>query len=74
MGKALYNIEGLAWQGPLNQFWQSDFVPDKKLFQRFRTHLLYNTQINAVFYGKSDWLDIPSETLQPTALTNLERK
>ena len=40
MGKALYDIEGLT-AGPLNQFWQADFAPDAKLFQRFRTHLLY---------------------------------
>lgn len=59
MGKALYDIEGLTWQGPLNQFWQTDFIPDKALFTRFRAHLLHSTQINAVFYGKSDWLDIP---------------
>ena len=73
MGKALYNIEGLTWQGPLNQFWQSNFAPDKKLFQCFRTHLLYSTQINAVFYGKSDWLKIPSETVQLGPLPELEQ-
>jgi len=63
MGKALYDIEGLTWQGTLNQFWQTDFAPDKKLFRNFRTHLLYNTQINAVFYGKSDWLTIPTKIM-----------
>ncbi|WP_313083598.1 capsular biosynthesis protein [Atlantibacter sp.] len=66
MGTALYDIEGLTWQGPLNQFWGSNFTPDKALFKRFRAHLLYNTQINAVFYGKSDWLDnTPLITAEP---------
>ncbi|MBE8798695.1 capsular biosynthesis protein, partial [Klebsiella pneumoniae] len=72
MGKALYDIEGLTWQGPLNQFWQADFAPDAKLFQRFRTHLLYQTQINAVFYGKSDWLNIPTEIPLTTPLADSE--
>ncbi|VFS79526.1 Capsule polysaccharide biosynthesis protein [Kluyvera cryocrescens] len=72
MGKALYDIEGLTWQGPLNQFWQTDFAPDKQLFHRFRTHLLYNTQINAVFYGKSDWLNVPTELPLPDSIIDSE--
>lgn len=28
MGKALYDIEGLTWQGTLNRFWASGFTPD----------------------------------------------
>lgn len=73
MGKALYDIEGLTWQGPLKQFWQSEFTPDKPLFDRFRAHLLYNTQINAVFYGKSDWLSIPTKMLLQGPVPKLER-
>lgn len=73
MGKALYDIEGLTWQGLLNQFWQSDFTPDKVLFESFHAHLLYNTQINTVFYGKSDWLSIPTKMLLQGPLPKLER-
>ncbi|ADO49977.1 capsule biosynthesis protein [[Enterobacter] lignolyticus] len=52
MGRALYDIKGLTWQGHLNQFWMADFKPDRQLFNVFRTYLRVNTQINAVFYGR----------------------
>ncbi|RJT46759.1 capsule biosynthesis protein [Rahnella woolbedingensis] len=51
MGKALYDIKGITYQGHLNQFWTSGFKPDMKLFKQFRLYLLKNTQINAVYYG-----------------------
>jgi len=50
MGNALYDIKGITYQGHLNQFWQSGFKPDAKLFKQFRLYLLINTQINAVYY------------------------
>ncbi|QCR37884.1 capsule biosynthesis protein [Nissabacter sp. SGAir0207] len=53
MGRALYDIRGLTFQGHLHQFWGSDFKPDMKLFQQFRTYLLNTTQINAVYYGEN---------------------
>lgn len=51
MGNAMYDMKGLTFQGHLNQFWQSDFKPDSKLFKKYRLHLLTTTQINAVYYG-----------------------
>lgn len=51
MGRALYDIKGLTYQGHLHQFWTADFKPDMKLFKQFRAYLLENTQINAVYYG-----------------------
>lgn len=51
MGRALYDIKGMTYQGHLNQFWTSGFKPDMKLFKQFRLYLLKNTQINAVYYG-----------------------
>lgn len=51
MGSAMYDMKGLTFQGHLNQFWQSDFQPDMKLFKKFRLYMLKNTQINAVYYG-----------------------
>jgi len=50
MGNALYDIKCITYQGHLNQFWQSGFKPDAKLFKQFRLYLLINTQINAVYY------------------------
>lgn len=53
MGNALYDIRGLTYQGHLNHFWDADFKPDMKLFNKFRCYLLENTQLNAVYYGKN---------------------
>jgi len=50
MGRALYDIKGLTYQGHLHQFWNADFTPDMKLFKKFREYLLENTQVNAVYY------------------------
>lgn len=50
MGRALYNIDGLTFQGELDAFWTSDFKPDTALFNKFRAYLKMNTQINMVFY------------------------
>ncbi|NIF21181.1 capsule biosynthesis protein [Candidatus Pantoea multigeneris] len=53
MGNALYDIKGLTYQGHLHQFWQADFKPDMRLFKKFRSYLLENTQVNAVYYGQN---------------------
>lgn len=53
MGRALYDIRGLTFQGHLNQFWSADFQPDWALFEKFRHYLQQTTQINAVFYGEN---------------------
>lgn len=52
MGNALYDIKDITYQGEINQFWCSDFTPDRKLFKKYRQYLLENTQINAVYYRK----------------------
>ena len=50
MGKAIYSMPGLTFQGSLDEFWQSDFKPVKKLYQNFRRYLLDNRQLNGSFY------------------------
>lgn len=55
MGRALYDIKGITYQGHLHQFWKANFKPDMKLFRQFRFYLLENTQINAVYYGKKQY-------------------
>lgn len=52
MGRALYDIKGLTYQGHLNQYWGANFKPDAQLFKKFSIYLRANTQINAVFYGR----------------------
>ena len=52
LGKALYDIEGLTCHGmPLDRFWSEHHPPDKHLFQKFRRHLIEQTQLTGSFYG-----------------------
>jgi capsular polysaccharide export protein len=52
LGVAVYDMEGLTFQGPLDEFWSAaaHFRPDFELLHRFRTYLIHQTQINGSFY------------------------
>lgn len=54
LGKAIYNFEGLTFQGSLAEFWKHTelFHPDKLLIDNFIAYLLSNTQINGNFYKR----------------------
>ncbi len=45
LGKAIYDIPGLTFQGSLDAFWTSDEEPDNELFLRFRQLMAEMTQI-----------------------------
>jgi capsular polysaccharide export protein len=51
-GNAIYDMEGLTFQGPLDEFWRNaaNARPDRVLFERFRSYLIDRTQINGSFY------------------------
>ena len=51
-GDGLYDIEGLTYQGDLDQFWAEapQHKPNRNLYERFREHLIARTQINGSFY------------------------
>lgn len=51
MGTCFYNIPGLVHQGPLDAFWAAPGTVDADLFQRFRAHVIRQTQINGSFYA-----------------------
>lgn len=55
-GDAIYNIEGLCYQGELDTFWQqaNSFKPDETLLVRFRNYVVQQTQINGNFYKRLD--------------------
>lgn len=55
LGKAHYDIEGLADQQPLSTFWQRPRRPLSPLFNAYRLYQLHQTQINGNFYGKVVW-------------------
>ena len=60
LGKSLYNMQGLTYQGGLDQFWQCDANVDENLFAKFRTHLCEKTQLAGDFYKNSDPLVVLS--------------
>jgi capsular polysaccharide export protein len=51
-GTAIYDLPGLTFQGELDEFWLQapQARPDARLYQRFRSHLIMNTQLNGSFY------------------------
>jgi capsular polysaccharide export protein len=53
LGVAIYDLEGLTFQGPLDEFWSAagNSRPNPDLVQRFRTYLIDQTQINGSFYA-----------------------
>ncbi len=52
LGKAIYDIKGLTFQGSLDDFWQHTNPPDKDLFNAFQYSIIQNSQINGAFYNR----------------------
>ncbi|RYH20909.1 MAG: capsular biosynthesis protein [Alcaligenaceae bacterium] len=48
----IYNINGLTFQGDLDDFWRNGAPPDMSLFRRFRNTVIHTTQINGGFYSR----------------------
>jgi capsular polysaccharide export protein len=53
-GRAVYDLEGLTFQGPLEEFWKSrrKIVVDPGVFQCFKNYLIETTQLNGSFYSR----------------------
>lgn len=51
LGKAIYNLPGLTFQGPLDQFWIHKKKPDSTLFKNFRNLVVHRSQVNGGFYS-----------------------
>jgi capsular polysaccharide export protein len=51
LGKAIYDIPGLTFQGRLDCFWRSGRKPNHHLFRDFRDVVVHKTQINGNFYS-----------------------
>ncbi len=49
----IYNLPGLTFQGPLDEFWRSPAPPDVALFGCFRRTVMQTTQINGGFYCRT---------------------
>lgn len=50
LGKAIYNMQGLTFQGILTDFWKNPEKPNPDLFNAFKKTVLSQTQINGNFY------------------------
>ncbi|ESR22636.1 capsular biosynthesis protein [Lutibaculum baratangense] len=50
MGKAVYDVEGLTFQGTLAEFWQDPVGPDPEFVEHYRNYLLATCQINGGFH------------------------
>lgn len=62
LGECMYAIEGLVHPGPLDSFWADPGPVDAELFQRFRTYLVRETQLNASFYAAAPGLPSITDT------------
>jgi capsular polysaccharide export protein len=53
-GQAVYDIQGLTYQGSLDDFWKEahDTPVKRKLFLQFQNHLIRHTQVNGSFYKR----------------------
>jgi len=52
MGRAIYDIPGLTFQGELNDFWKDPGTIDRKLFKKFYNYVVKTTQLNGSFWGR----------------------
>lgn len=53
LGTAIYNMQGLTWQGSLDDFWLHGEQPDMDLYQAFLDYVVHHTQINGDFYTRT---------------------
>jgi capsular polysaccharide export protein len=53
-GEAIYDIQGLTFQGPLDNFWKHAHLakPNPDLYQAFRSYLISHTQHQGSFYKR----------------------
>jgi len=54
MGRALFDVPGLTFQGTLGDFWKNPGSVNTKRYDQFRTHLVNRTQLAGSFYGRGE--------------------
>ena len=52
MGRAVYDIQGLTFQGHLEDFWKNPGQVDRELYKKFRAYVIKTRQLNGSFWGK----------------------
>jgi capsular polysaccharide export protein len=53
LGDAIYDMEGMTWQGGLDDFWTQASRPDMNLYYAFLDYVIHHTQINGDFYTRT---------------------
>jgi capsular polysaccharide export protein len=51
LGRAIYDLPGLCFQGDLDEFWTLGSAPDAALLQAFRSLVIAETQVRGDFYS-----------------------
>jgi capsular polysaccharide export protein len=54
LGKAIYDIPELTYQGELNDFWTNSFTVNEELFTQFQGYLQKETQLAGDYYKPSN--------------------
>jgi capsular polysaccharide export protein len=52
LGKAIFDVPGLAFQGSLDRFWTDASPPDEKLYRAFRKLVISRSQVLGSFFSK----------------------
>ncbi len=68
LGRAIYDVSGLTWQGGLDRFWGEAPRPDPRRFKVFRQWLLAETQVLGNYWtGEGLRLAVPAIASRLTA-------
>lgn len=71
MGVAVYDVEGLTDQGPLDQFWQQPSPPDMAFLPSFVRALAQGIHVRGAVYGRSGRAALVQNALQRLEATEL---
>lgn len=75
LGRAIYNLPRLTFQGELKDFWRAPTPVDHAYYWCFRAFLIHHSQLNGSFYGLSPWMNTPQQPAKslPIAQSSLQR-
>jgi capsular polysaccharide export protein len=73
-GDAIYDMEGLTYQGGLDDFWNdaAGHSVNQELLVRFQNYLIENTQLNGSFYKRLDVPQARGGVVRPVVLRKYE--
>jgi capsular polysaccharide export protein len=57
MGRAIYHLPKLTYQGELDQFWKNPGRVNRLAYRHFRYILVHYSQLNGSYYGASPWME-----------------